>query len=36
MRKKIEDWLNDNWLECVLGLVLGELLAAITLYPFTF
>lgn len=34
MRKKIDNWLYDNCWECVLGLVLGELLAAITLYPF--
>lgn len=34
MRKKIDNWLYENWRECVLGLVLGELLAAITLYPF--
>lgn len=34
MRKKIDDWLYDNWLECLLGLVLGEVLACITVYLF--
>lgn len=35
MRKKIEDWLYENWRECLLGLAIGELLTAITIYPFT-
>ena len=34
MSRKIDNWLYENWLECLLGLVIGEFLAAITLYPF--
>ena len=34
MHKKLDDWLYDNWLECLLGLVLGEILAGITIYLF--
>lgn len=34
MRKKIDDWLYENWREVLAGLVIGEVLAAITLYPF--
>ena len=32
MRKKIEQFIYDNWLEVILGCVVGEILAAITLY----
>ena len=32
MRKKIDDWLYDNWIEVIIGLTVGELLAAITIF----
>ena len=32
--QKIEQWIYDNWLECAIGCVIGEILACITLYPF--
>lgn len=34
MRKKIDDWLYDNWKEVWLGLTIGEFLACITIYWF--
>ena len=37
MRKKFEafeNWAYDNWKECVIGCIIGEFLAALTLYPF--
>ena len=34
MRKKIDDWLYDNWKECVIGCVIGEILAMLTIYAF--
>ncbi len=32
MRKKIDDWIYENWLECSIGLFIGEILATITIY----
>lgn len=32
MRKRIDAWLYDNWLEMLIGLTVGEVLAAITIY----
>ena len=34
MRKKIDDWLYDNWIEVLIGLMVGEVLAAVTIYLF--
>ena len=32
MLKKLDAWLYDNWLEVLIGLTVGEILAAITIY----